>query len=74
MADAGPPAPPPLFAPPVELPVPPIQPVVPPAQPNLTQPMQSAHVPQLNWSHFKPEFAGKPDEDAEAKLFRMKTG
>ena len=22
--------------------------------------------PQLNWSHFKPEYAGKPDKDAEA--------
>ena len=22
----------------------------------------------LNWSHFKPEFSGKPDEDAEAHL------
>ena len=21
-----------------------------------------------NWSHFKPEFSGKPDEDAEAHL------
>ena len=27
--------------------------------------------PQLNWSHFKPEFAGKPEEDAEAHLLRM---
>ena len=25
---------------------------------------------QLNWSHFKPEFAGKPDEDVEAHLLR----
>ena len=25
---------------------------------------------QLNWSHFKPEFADKPDEDAEAQLLR----
>ena len=23
----------------------------------------------LNWSHLKPEFSGKPDEDAEAHLF-----
>ena len=23
----------------------------------------------VNWSHFKPEFAGKPEEDAEAHLF-----
>ena len=27
--------------------------------------------PQLNWSHFKLEYAGKPDEDAEAHLLRM---
>ena len=27
--------------------------------------------PQLNWSHFKPTYAGKPDEDAEAHLLRM---
>ena len=26
--------------------------------------------PQLNWSHFKPEYAGKPDKDAEAHLLR----
>ena len=26
--------------------------------------------PQLNWSHFKPEFAGKPEEDLEAHLLR----
>ena len=27
--------------------------------------------PQLNLSHFKPEYAGRPDEDAEALLLRM---
>ena len=27
--------------------------------------------PQLNWSHFKPEYTGKPDEDAEAHPPRM---
>ena len=27
-------------------------------------------MPQLNWSHFKPEFADKPDEEAEAYLLR----
>ena len=26
--------------------------------------------PQLNWSHFKPKYAGKPDEDVEAHLLR----
>ena len=27
-------------------------------------------MPQLNWSHFKPDFTGKPDEDVEAHLLR----
>ena len=63
MADAGLPAPPAPQAAqalqqPVQLPVAPDEPV--PAQP-------IQHMPQLNWSHFKPEFAGKP-EDAEAHL------
>ena len=26
---------------------------------------------QLNWSHFRPEFSGKPEEDEEAHLLRM---
>ena len=26
--------------------------------------------PQLNWSHFKPKYAGKLEEDAEAHLLR----
>ena len=66
MADAGLPAPqapapqpPPVH--PVQLPVPPNQ-LVP------AQPIQ--HMAQLNWSHFKPEFAGKPDEDAKVHLCR----
>ena len=29
-----------------------------------------ANPQQLNWSYFKPEFSGKPEEDAEAHLFR----
>ena len=41
----------------------------PPAQPELQAPQQPAQqVVHLNWSHFKPEFSGKPDEDAEAHL------
>ena len=28
---------------------------------------QQQHL-HINWSHFKPEFSGKPDEDAEAHL------
>ena len=71
MADGGPPAtqPPPVIppvvppVPSVQLPEPPAKPVVPPAQP--TQP---APMPQLIWSHFKPEFTGKPNEDVEAHL------
>ena len=27
--------------------------------------------PQLNWSHFKPKFADKLEEDAEAHLLRI---
>ena len=27
-------------------------------------------MPQLNWSYFKPEFSGKPEEYAEAHLLR----
>ena len=69
MTDGGPPVPqsPPAISPvvppvpPVQLPAPPAQPIVPPAQP-----IQPAPMPQLNWSHFKPEFTGEPDEDAKA--------
>ena len=35
---------------------------------NLSAPMANPH--QLNWSYFKPEFLGKPEEDAEAHLLR----
>ena len=28
-------------------------------------------MPQLNWSHLKPGFAGKADKDAEVHLLRM---
>ena len=51
--------------PPVQLPAPPAQPIVP-----STQPIQPAPMPQLNWSNFKPEFAGKSDKDVEAHLLR----
>ena len=27
-------------------------------------------MPQLNWSHFKPQYSGKPEEDPEAHLLR----
>ena len=29
-----------------------------------------AHPQQLNWSYFKPEFSGKPEEDVEEHLLR----
>ena len=29
---------------------------------------QGQQIVHLNWSNFKPEFSGKPDEDAEAHL------
>ena len=45
------------------------QPVAPPTQPAVP-PVQPGSMQQLNWSHFKPEFVGKLDEDAEAHLLR----
>ena len=33
-------------------------------------PALPVQIPQLNWSYFKPEFLGKPEEDAEAHLLR----
>ena len=72
MADAGLPAPPTSPAPQApevpQAPQPPTQPVQPPIP--QAQPIEPVHVPQLNWSHFKPEFAGKVDKDAEAHLLR----
>ena len=32
---------------------------------------QQQHL-HINWSNFKPEFSGKPDEDAEAHLLSFK--
>ena len=29
---------------------------------------QNVQQPVLNWSHFRPEFAGRPEKDAEAHL------
>ena len=34
-----------------------------------TAQQQGQQVVHLNWSYFKLEFSGKPDEDAEAHLF-----
>ena len=56
MANAG------LQTPAVPAPLPP---------PALQQPAQQAQcILQLNWSHFKPEFSGKPEEVAEVHLLR----
>ena len=61
---------------------PPILPNLPPNLPNpppdppanLPNPMQPQNplfqVPQFNWSYFKPEFSGKPEEDAMVHLLR----
>ena len=77
MADGELPAPqPPPVIPPVVLPVPPVQPPAPPAQPAVppaqpvVPPVQLGPMPQLNWSHLKPEYAGKPDDDMEVHPLR----
>ena len=36
--------------------------------PQVPQAPQGQQLVHLNWSNFKPEFSGKPDEDAEAHL------
>ena len=43
-----------------------------PGNPNLipTQPPVLMANTQLNWSHFRPEFSGKPEENVEAHLLR----
>ena len=39
------------------------------------QPVQpTQQLVHLNWSHFKPEFSGKPDEDAKAHLLCTNDG
>ena len=38
-------------------------------QPLPLQPGQQVHM-HMNWSHFKPEYSGKPEEDVEAHLLR----
>ena len=51
---------------------PPIQPDQSNQLPNQVQNLQvaMAHLHQLSWSYFKPEFSGKPEEDAEEHLLR----
>ena len=41
-----------------------------PPNPPQNLPAQIAHPHQLNWSYFKTEFSGKPEEDAWAHLLR----
>ena len=46
-----------------------------PIVPNAPQALEvlhlpAPHVPPLNWSHFKPKYSRKQDEDAEAHLLR----
>ena len=49
----------------------PAQPPLNPFMPNILAAPGAQPRSQLNWSKFKPEYAGKPDEDAEAHLLRM---
>ena len=66
MAEAGPQTP--------DIPALPLPPAQPDPAQQEQQPMQPIQQEQqlahLNWSHFKPEFSGKPEEDAQAHLFR----
>ena len=41
-----------------------------PFLPNAPEVPEIPHMPPLNWSHFKPKYSGKTDEDAEAHLLR----
>ena len=70
IGDGGSPIPQPPPAAPILPAVPPAPPTQPPAP--LVQlaapPVQPGLIPRLNCSHFKLEFAGKPDEDAEVYL------
>ena len=36
----------------------------------MSPPAPPVQIPQLNWSYFKPEFLGKPEEDLETHLLR----
>ena len=45
---------------------PPLQPATQPVPPQAGQQAQMC----MNWSHFKPEYSGKPEEDVEAHLLR----
>ena len=56
--------------PPNQNPPPPFDPFM----PNAPLVPEAPQRPQFNWSHFKPEYTGRPDEDVEAHLLRTKTG
>ena len=63
MAEPGP------QVPDVPLPLPSPAPQDPQPQAQHTpQPQHGQHIININWSHFKTEFSGKPEEDAEAHL------
>ena len=53
--------------PPNQNPLPPLNPLM----PNAPLGPEAPQRPQLNWSHFKPEYAGRLNKDAEAHLLRM---
>ena len=44
----------------------------PPSSAGPVVPQAPQQMVPLDWSHFKPEFSGKPDEDAEAHLLHKK--
>ena len=41
-----------------------------PFMPNAPIAPEAPQRPQLNWSHFKSKYTGRPDKDAEAHLLR----
>ena len=68
MAEGGPPAPQPPHVQPATS-ASPVQTPAQPAQPDQLVPIsQPGQQPPLHCCHFKPEFAGKPEDDAEAHL------
>ena len=52
----------------IPAPNPPPGPLQAPQAPQVPQAPQGKQLVHLNWSYSKPEFSGKPDEDAEAHL------
>ena len=52
--------------PPNQYPMPPLNPFM----PNAPLVPEAPQRPQLNWSHFKPKYADRPDKDVEAHLLR----